>query len=467
MGQAIAFLLLGAVAWLYAPSAGPNDWWAHGVWCAAALAVGLPMLWSSSRVGVVVLLTDHRVMFLAAFCLYFAFGAGLLAVGPGEQVAMALQLYPTDPPGALRVDAINGLGFGVALLASTLSRGRWLGQQASILARQAGWLPQPIVVGVFLTIGVVATVYTLSYDFGLRSGAVPGSVLLLTNFSLLAVFMAAASRGRYEWPLRFLGIVVAMALAFSGMLQLMKQGVLLPLVALTAGLAMRFRSRLVLIVGLAAVIATFLAVGSVVNIARSQAAGGTTTIADRWSFVKFGWAQQAARPEKYAFWPRLCYVPTQKAALDFYDSGNGDGLHLVPWALVPRALAPNKPIMTEMFMDLHVFITGSTGSSTAPGVFVSGYYHAGWQGVLVASLLCGWILAQTSAIARAFHKYRAQALLPLSLMGAFIAFRIDGDFIPDYVGNFAFILYPLLAISLLQWLSWANARYRSREGMAS
>ena len=64
-------------------------------------------------------------------------------------------------------------------------------------------------------------------------------------------------------------------------------------------------------------------------------------------------------------------------------------------------------------------------------------------------MLCGWILAQTSAIARAVHARQAAILLPWSLLGMFIAFRIDGDFVPDYAGVFMFILYPLLAAGLL------------------
>jgi hypothetical protein len=60
-------------------------------------------------------------------------------------------------------------------------------------------------------------------------------------------------------------------------------------------------------------------------------------------------------------------------------------------------------------------------------------------------VLCGWILAQTSAVARSIYALQASVLLPFALLGVMIASRIDGDFIPDYLGTFVFVLYPLLA----------------------
>ena len=88
-------------------------------------------------------------------------------------------------------------------------------------------------------------------------------------------------------------------------------------------------------------------------------------------------------------------------------------------------------------------------SSTAPGIFASGYYHGGWFGMLLASVLCGWVLAQTSAVARAIYTERAVLLVPLAMLGMFIAFRIDGDFIPDYLGAFMFVVYPIAGAALI------------------
>jgi hypothetical protein len=149
----------------------------------------------------------------------------------------------------------------------------------------------------------------------------------------------------------------------------------------------------------------------------------------------------------------LCYTPTQAASLDFQDQDNGgDGLELMVWVAVPRFLAPNKPQITRMFTELNEKISGSDLSATSPGIFASGYYHGGWFGMVLVSVLCGWILAQTSAIARAIYFQRAVLLVPLAMVGMLIAFRIDGDFVPDYLGAFMFILYPLVGAAVVLWI---------------
>jgi hypothetical protein len=146
----------------------------------------------------------------------------------------------------------------------------------------------------------------------------------------------------------------------------------------------------------------------------------------------------------------LCYTPPQAAGLDFWDTGQGgDGFQLMPWVFVPRALADEKPEITKTGREFHQRVTGADTSSTGIGIFVSGYYAGGWWGLWAASALCGWILAQTSAIARAVMATRALLLVPLALLGVYMAFRIDGDFVSDYVGTFVFILYPVIAISMV------------------
>jgi len=463
---AFAYFVLGAGALVFAPRADVEAWWVHGLWCVVGLLVAAPTLWHVFRTGFAVVLTDHRLVFLAAFSLYFLFGASLPVFGPERQVVNSMSLYPTDPGDALRVDAVNALGFGVALLASAVSRGTWLGTQAGRVAAHVGRVPAHWVVGLFLLLGAGATSYRISFDLGLREGAVSGSVRALAQLSLVAIFMASSSRGLHERTLRWLGVSLAALLALVGALQFMKSEAILPIVALTAGLALRFGSRKILPVGLAVLVAAFLVLGNLVKYGRDSVgtSSGPSTLADRWSYLQEGWSstRYLDESEEYGYWSRLCYVPTQVASLDFQDLGEGgDGLRLMWWVFVPRVLAPNKPQITAMFGELNEKITGSAASANAPGIFVSGYYHGGWWGVWLASVVCGWILAQTSAIARATHRHQAALMVPFSLLGMFIAFRIDGDFIPDYLGVFMFVLYPLLAVAFLLWVRESGRRARS------
>src|SRR5687768_8176682 len=75
----MAYLALGAGALAYAPYADPFSWFAHGLWCLTGLALAVPALLSAFRSGFASVLTDHRVVFLAAFSAYFLFGAALPA----------------------------------------------------------------------------------------------------------------------------------------------------------------------------------------------------------------------------------------------------------------------------------------------------------------------------------------------------------------------------------------------------
>jgi hypothetical protein len=450
----IAYLALGAGALWYAQSADRFSWFVHGLWCLAGLALAIPTLLSAFRSGFSVVLTDHRLVFLASFSLYFLFGASLPAFGPDLQVESSFNLYPSDPGSVLKVDAINGLGFGVALLMSGLTQGRWLGRQASKVAAHAGRLPYHLVAGLFLAVGIGATAYRIPFDLGFRLGVVSGIVRTLGQLSLVAIFTAVSSRGPHERVLRSLGVMLTVVLALLGAVQFMKAEALLPVVALVAGLALRFGSGRVLPFGLVLLVAVFLLLGNLVNYGRGAvwSSVGASTVAERWLYLQEGWTftRDLDSSEQYPYWSRLCYVPTQVASIDFHDEGQGGkGLQLMWWVFVPRFLAPNKPAMTAMFGELNEKITGSDLSANSPGIFVSGYYHGGWWGVWLASAVCGWILIQTSAIARAIHAHQAAVMVPFSLLGMFIAFRIDGDFIPDYLGVFMFILYPLLAAALV------------------
>jgi hypothetical protein len=133
------------------------------------------------------------------------------------------------------------------------------------------------------------------------------------------------------------------------------------------------------------------------------------------------------------------------AAVDLYDSNDGgEDVKLLAWAFVPRAIVPTKPIMTRSGTDFNAKVTGSDSSSTGMGLFVSGYYNLGWIGLILASALAGWILAAFAAVSRAIVAANSIIMLPIALLGSFMAFRIDGHFVSDYVGTFGMVMVPFL-----------------------
>jgi len=448
----LAFLALGMSAWFAAPRADPESWWLHGLWCIAGLVILTPTLLLPFRTDFEVTLTEHRLAFLAAFAVFLLFGAVILAVGPADTVERVLGYYPIDASQALRVDAINGLGLGIALLVSANTRGAWLGAQTTLVAEQMGRLPVKRIILFALVFGLFATAYRIYFTWTYQPGVLSGAWTIGGQLLLVAILLSAAYRGQGERALRWFAIIVAVVLALVGAMQFMKQAILEPLLALTAGLALRFGSWRVLPIGLTLLVTLFVMLGDVVG--QGRAAGGfyieRITAGERWQFMLEGWtrSRDLLDEERYSSWSRLCQVTTEAAAMDFQDAGQGgNGEPAIYWVFVPRFLAPQKPAFL-IGSQLHEKISGLTDSSDAVGIFVSGYYYAGWWGFIMASVLSGWIVAQTSAIARAIQRAEARVMLPFSLLGLLISLGTGGDFVSGFLAPFMYILYPLLAAVL-------------------
>lgn len=452
---ALVFFGLGAVAFLLSETVRTDQWWVHGAWCLCGLVIVTPILVRVFRSRFGAVLSDHLVMFTAAFALYFLFGALFLWLGDEEGVVRNLRYYPTDTRAALLADSVNSIGFGLALLAAALSSGRWLGAQASRLAILARGVPAPMAMALLMVVGVLAWANVLLADFAISSGIIDGIWRLAANFILVAILLSSSYHGKHETVIRLIAIVVTVVQAFVGILLFNKSSVVLPLGALVAGLSMRYGARKILLPGLMLIGFVLLSITDVVGYGRNHLdlqSGAPIPLSERVAVLKEGFAASIVDDDSSqgSTWGRLCYTVPQVAAMDLYGNGRGGNeIRLIPWAFVPRMLAPNKPIITRGGGELHQKITGNSGSSTGTGIFVSGYYNAGWPGVLFASLLSGWLLAQTSAISHAVLARRAFILLPLVMLGVFMAFRIDGDFVSDYIGAFMFILYPLLASAML------------------
>jgi len=430
-------------------SAGPEDWWLHGVWCGLGLLIVAPTLVTALKGDFERFLTDHRTMFIGAFGLYFLIGGLLLAVAPANLAEFSLSYYDIDARDALRVDAVNGIGFGIALLAASVSNGRFLAQQAWHLGSMSARIRTHVALFMLLVVSAAASVSVMAVDLGMQEAVLSGWTRGLGQLSLVAVLLAAAHRGRGESALRFAAILLATAQCAAGSLLFNKSMAVLPIAALVGGLAWRFGSRRVLPIGGVAVCLLVALLGSPLSYARNTIndEGGNIVAARMRVLAEGTTATDTDARAAYSTWSRLCYTPPQAAALDFYDQGNGgDDLRLIPWLVVPRFLAPEKPIITQSGTDFNEKVTGHNTSATGLGIFVSAYYNAGWLGTIFISAICGWIIAQTSAVCEALIRSRGLLALPLGLYGLYIAFRIDGHFVGDYLGAFVFVLFPLLAV---------------------
>lgn len=457
----VAFLMIGLGTLIASDVVGHDSWWFHGTWCVLCLLFTMSVLLRIFKANFMVVLCDHRVMFTAAFALYFLIGASLLAFGSDEQIRDSTINYSVNATDAVRVDAVNAIGFGLAVIASALSRGRWFGRQSERLAALACKIPPLRVKVILMVVGTLTSFYTLMFDFGFEEGVISGIWRTASQFVLVAILLGCSYRGKHEAALRLFALLVTAIETISGALLFNKSAMLLPICAAVAGLSVRYGVRKVLPTGLLLLVVLLFSVGGAVNYGRNALdPDASHQLTTRWNIFEEGLAasQAGSYEARYSMWARLCYLPEQVAASNFYDADmGGDELRLIPWLFVMRALVPNKPVITQVGIDFNQKITGSEHSSTGMGIFSSGYYNLGWMGLVLASLLCGWILAQTSAIAVAILRKDALLLLPLALLGVYTAFRIDGDFLADYAGTFIYLFYPLLAANIFFGLSKSRA----------
>lgn len=445
-GMALAWW--SALAGVSSPLVHASAWTVHGVWCLGSLFLILGWATGRVRAGVVNVISDHLLVLACAFTLYFVGGAALLVVGPQWQVARSLAFYPVDAAGALRVDAVNGVGLGIAFMVASRTKPRLGPAVAGQLSAAARMIPAWFGLLSLLLIGAVASVVTAAYDLGLADGTLPGIVRALTRFSGVALFLCAAYTGRGSIGLLAIATAVTIGLSGLGFVQFSKSSTLLPLAIYTIGIAIRSGRYSVLVVGGTVVLSLYWLLSGAAAFGRGQIPiGETAPLTERLAVAARGLSLSASGSSRARGgpWSRLNYVPAQAAAMDLYDVGRGgDDISRAPWVFVPRVLYSNKPIMTEAGVDLNEKIRGSRTSATGVGVFVDGYYNSGWIGLLLGSAFVGWLLAQTSAVARATLTEGGILALPLAFLGAFIAFRIDGRLLSDYLGMSIYLLYALL-----------------------
>lgn len=153
----------------------------------------------------------------------------------------------------------------------------------------------------------------------------------------------------------------------------------------------------------------------------------------------------------YSSWGRLSYTSAQAASIDFYNSNDGGkDATLIPWLFIPRFLAPNKPVMTDTGTEFYTKMTGNFGSSTSPGIFINGYYNLGWIGLIFGSIICGLILAEMAAISRVIILNKNYLLYPIMFSSIYIAFRVDGTILSDYIGVFVIVVYSILILLIFK-----------------
>lgn len=439
----IVFGGIGLVALALVEFTAPDDWYTLGLICGTALVYAIIVLYFGFRDGAKRLLTDPFLILVAAFSLYYLFGTLLLVVGPEDQANYVLKWYPTTARDALLITAMNLIGLAVLLFAASFFNGLRIEKAVQPIIIVFSRMPMQKIFWLFFTVGFSAFLWVETTD-----GVVNGTIGQLSKLILIAVLVGIIYRGRNAAFLHGLAILIALFASIMGLLSFGKLATLQPLLILLLGLHLRLHNTKMLIVLFAIMIAALILLSKPIGEARVLLMSSSdTSLLARFDILQQVFKTTSDDSSGGSTWSRLCYTTSQVAAVDLYERGQGgNDMELLGWVFLPRALFPNKPIVTRSGVEFNVKVTGSDTSSTGMGLFVSGYYNLGWTGLILVSILAGWILAIFATISRSVILSGSVVLLPVGLLGSFMAFRIDGHFVADYLGSFAMIIVPLLIL---------------------
>lgn len=442
-------LLLGMTAMFFV-EINSEEWTTYGVFLILAGLSLMPAVISLAKQKAGVVLADHFFVLVTAYLAYYVVGALLLPFGPSDQAAYSMAYYDLDATAAMRVAGINCIGLGLALIAGALTPSRLLSSFGHSAVRFGSKLPVEWVIALFLFVGAFSYLYVLQMSLTeqTQDAVVAGIWRTSSKLLLVAIVLATAHQGRAARWFHSAAVLLVCIHAVGGILQLNKSEVLLPLAALLLGYGWRTRILRIAFPGVAILLVVYLIIGSPVTTARNLT--GLTSAPDwshRISVLWDGIHAPSSDTSQSTSWSRFCYTPPQVAALDLFDAGQGGSdFEKIGWVFVPRILFPDKPIMTDSGPEFHYKISGNMNSSTGHGVFVNGYYNLGGVGVVIVGLSVGFILAFTSAFAGIVFRMRSPLWLPLALLGSYMAFRIDGHFLADFLGPFALLLYAVVGI---------------------
>ena len=187
-----------------------------------------------------------------------------------------MNYYIIDARAGLQADAVNGIGFGIALITSAISPRRWFERHTARVASVASNVSPPLVMFLLIFFGSAAMLNALSVDFGFRDGVVGGVWRAASRFRR-GQFLGASYRGKFARTIRVAAILLALTSAVAGLLLFSKTQVLISLGALITGLARRYRAPLIFPVGLVGLALVYLAIGGVVSYGRGQLGDESTT----------------------------------------------------------------------------------------------------------------------------------------------------------------------------------------------
>ncbi|MDD2800221.1 MAG: hypothetical protein PHC94_00770 [Methylobacter sp.] len=450
---ALIFLGLGCISLLLAEYTAPDNWKVLGFICITSLIYAFQVLQRELRDGAMRLITDPFLILIAAFSLYDLLGALLPVLGSDDQVYLALNWYPTTAQDAVYLTGINLIGLATLLLSASFFNGKSMDVFMRPFIVIFADLPIRLIFWLFAIIGSSISLHIFYIDIS-DNEIVNGSIRILSSLAMIAILIGIIYRGKGEKFLYIVAIFLTLIHSLSGFILMSKAAILSPFLVLMIAFYIRKQNAVILIITvvITSISLTFL-MKPILDGRAILAVSPDKSISARLDILRQVYSadnNNINNDPGPGAWYRICYIGAQNAGVDFYnhDQGGND-IDNVGWVFLPRIFFKNKPVISNSGSDFNAKVTGSDTSSSSMGVFISGYYNLGWLGLFAVSIISAIILSLFSAFSRVVATYGAVILLPVAQIGSYIAFRVDGDFLNDYLGLFSMIMSPLLILILI------------------
>ena len=391
--------------------------------------------------------------FLAVYALYYGFGPLSYLYGSEESIAFMDAYYPVEASDLLHANMLNSVALlcvcaGVLCWQAGIGSGK--AQESSGLRRGSDRYVRQVVV-VFLAIGLpVKYALSLPYQLGLYEFIVPGTVAFLSKLVGLALLILIGYYGVLPRAYRVLTHVLLVSELLTAAMTFSKLEILTTVLMIVLGFYLKHSRMRTIVMGAIAICSIYAVLVPFILFARAAYdPHGVSSMADlAASAGEYRGLEEHDLDTLLAgaqiWWTRLSYANAQAFAIQSFDSGAaGDSLTMAVYALVPRALYPDKPMMSlgDKFTEL---VTGKEATSfSAAGIFGEAYWNGGWMPLVVMGICVGMALAGMGAFSMRAIGEGELAYLPVVFIGLLMGLRPDDWFVLVYVGGLvqAAVLY--------------------------
>lgn len=381
--------------------------------------------------------------FRIACAAYFGIGALIPHIGSETTKIFLYGIYMFSEATNVKVNLLYCFGIFLTLTFSNLSIIKF-NLQTSIPSRaiqhQSNSVTNLFLLSFLLVGGALRYLLLVPYTFGLMDIIIPGSVLAMASMYYVGIYMLvyqAVRHGGIYLILSFVAIPVEIIVSVASFAKTELMFILifsfLGYISKTVGLRK-------ILVGSAGIIVVYTLFQPLVGYGRDalverygeiRGAG----LGERWGIVQDYLKYGAQTDTDSLAMARLSYVSVNAYVVDQHDAGvPGRTLSNAVTVIVPRALWPEKPIITQLGQDLNYMLRGRYGSAMGVGHFAEAYWNFGWWGFAPFMAVLAFILTVFSRISVGVMARKDWLFLPVVFLGVNMGIRVDGHFVPDIIG---------------------------------